>query len=250
MENNAPKYPTYNEFFSKIDGLSEDRRETKLYKTETHLHVKEVSFCSHIMAADMMKMYADKGYTTVFVSDHFSQGFFKHYSEQSWPQQVHTFFRGYRAAKEAGDKLGLIVLPAAEIGFNGTSGHFLIYGATEEFLAEQPKILDYTVEKFHEIAKANGILLIHAHPYRDNPDNPTVPHAVDGIEVFNSNPGHDDHSDKAYRLAADNGLFMTAGSDTHQLQDIAGTAVLSETPIRTPEDYVKLVLSGKAKIMR
>jgi predicted metal-dependent phosphoesterase TrpH len=202
------------------------------------------------MAADMMKMYAEKGYTTVFVSDHFSQGFFKHYPEQTWAEQVHTFFRGYRAAKEAGDKLGLIVLPAAEIGFNGSPNHYLIYGASEEFLAGLPEILNYSVEEFYEIAKANDILLINAHPYRDNPDNKPTPHCVDGIEIFNSNPGHDDHSDMAYRLALDNGLFMTAGSDTHQLQDVGGTAVLSETPIRTPEDYVKPIRSGKAKIMR
>ncbi len=44
-----------------------------MYKTETHLHVSEISPCSQIKAADMIKMYHKAGYKTVFVSDHLKQ---------------------------------------------------------------------------------------------------------------------------------------------------------------------------------
>ena len=41
-----------------------------MYKTETHLHTAEVSPCGKVGAGEMIKLYAESGYSTVFVSDH------------------------------------------------------------------------------------------------------------------------------------------------------------------------------------
>ena len=43
---------------------------------------------------------------------------------------------------------------------------------------------------------------------------------------------------------------MSAGSDAHRDEDIGGAAVLSETEIKTVEDYLELLRSGKASLMR
>ncbi|MBE6612740.1 MAG: hypothetical protein E7632_09635 [Ruminococcaceae bacterium] len=221
-----------------------------MYKTETHAHVSEVSFCSQIPGAEMARLYAAAGYHTLFISDHFSENYFNHHRELTWPEKIHSFFSGYRSAREAGEKLGLTVLPAAEISFKNNPNHYLVYGLTEEFLCAHPSILDYTVEEFHGIAKENGLLLVQAHPYRDNPHNYTTPHAVDGIEIYNGNPGHDDHSDLAKKLADDNGLLSTSGSDSHLYCDIGAAGVLSDEPIETAEDFIALIRGRKQQIIR
>jgi len=37
-----------------------------MYKTEAHLHVSEVSPCSKLKATEMISLYHDAGYKTVF----------------------------------------------------------------------------------------------------------------------------------------------------------------------------------------
>ena len=44
-----------------------------MFKTETHLHVSEVSRCARLTAAEMVEQYRAKGYTTLIVTDHFSK---------------------------------------------------------------------------------------------------------------------------------------------------------------------------------
>ena len=43
---------------------------------------------------------------------------------------------------------------------------------------------------------------------------------------------------------------MTAGSDTHRLEDIALSGVITEKEIRTADDYVHALLRGERKIIK
>ena len=51
-------------------------------------------------------------------------------------------------------------------------------------------------------------------------------------------------------LAKAHGLYVTAGSDAHGDASIAGTGLESDSEIKTIEDFINLVKSGKAKIIR
>ena len=53
-----------------------DRRMTygNGYKYETHLHTSETSACAVSSAGDMVRAYADAGYTGIVVTDHFFNG--------------------------------------------------------------------------------------------------------------------------------------------------------------------------------
>lgn len=220
-----------------------------MFKTEPHLHVQEVSQCSHIRADQMIKLYKEAGYDTVFITDHFSPNFLNSLGDIPWKDKITIFLSGYFKAKEAGRKYGVTVLPAAEVSILNSPNDYLVYGITREFLEVHPDLCLNGVDNFYKIAKQNGIFIVQAHPYRDNVCYPT-PEYVDAFEIYNSNPRHDDQNDKAKECALNNNLYTSAGSDGHRLDDVALSGVLSENKISTVEDYIELIKSGKAEIIK
>ena len=106
-----------------------------------------------------------------------------------------------------------------------------------------------TLEEFHAHAKAHGVTIVQAHPYRDGHNVPH-PEIADGFEVINSNPRHENYDDKIMELAKKHGKLMSAGSDAHRDEDIGGAAMMSDNEIKTVDDYLELLASGKARLMR
>ena len=221
-----------------------------MYKIETHLHTAEVSACSRIKAREMIKKYHEAGYSTVFVADHFQDNSIDVLGDIPWSDKMTIFLSGYYKAKFEGNKLGVNVLPAAEFKLADSKNHYLAYGITKEFLDAHPDLHKLTIPEFSKIARENGIILIHAHPYRDGNDNP-VPEYVDGVEMYNSNPRHEDNSERSEALVKNNpSLWISAGSDAHREEDVAKSGVISEYEIKTVDDFIKLLRSGEAKIIR
>lgn len=219
-----------------------------MYKIETHLHTSEVSGCGQVRAADMIKRYHAAGYHTVFVTDHFQSSSLDPMGDIPWADKITIFFSGYYRAKAMGDKLGVTVLPGAEFTFKGSPNHYLAYGITREFLTAHPDVNKLTIEEFVSLARENHLFLVQAHPFRDESCYPT-PQYVEGFEVFNSNPRHNDYNDKAALCAADNGLPATGGSDAHRPEDVALSGVRSPFPVESSEDYIRLLKSGLAEII-
>ena len=58
------------------------------YKTEPHIHVAEVSPCARLSAREMIRLYADAGYHTVFVSDHLHRNCFARFGDAPWHEQI------------------------------------------------------------------------------------------------------------------------------------------------------------------
>ncbi len=220
-----------------------------MYKIETHLHTSEISPCSQINAEEMVKLHFDAGYKTVFVSDHFKSGYFKALGDMPWRDKIKIFLSGFYKAKNAGEKLGVNVLMSAEISFDTTPNHYLIYGEVEDFLLKYPDLCEKTVEEFYELAKAHNLFVVQAHPYRDGVCYPSY-ECVDAFEIYNGNPRHNDYNDQAEESAEKNGLYITAGSDAHRFEDIGKSGVMSETEIKTSNDFIELVKSGRAKVYR
>ena len=223
-----------------------------MYKTEPHLHTFPVSSCAWMEPREIVARYAEAGFDTLIISDHIAS---YHYDklqahlgrELSWEAYVELFFTGFEAAKAAGDELGIRVLCSAELTLG--PNHYLLYGADRAFFLSLPQLFDMTIEEFYPIAKANGITVIQAHPLRDGKCIPK-PEVVDGFEVFNSHPRHDNQNAGVLELAARYPhLLQTAGSDAHRIEDIGGTAVLSQAPIESIEDYLNLLRSGRPEIL-
>jgi len=220
-----------------------------MFKTETHLHTAEVSSCSKIKAREMIRKYHEAGYSTVFVSDHFQTNSIDYLGDIPWSDKMTVFLSGYYKAKYEGDRIGINVLPAAEFNFSDSSNHYLVYGITKEFLDKYPEIHKLTVKEFSMIAKENNLFVVQAHPYRDGKCSPTIEY-IDAVEVYNSNPRHEDHSDLSEKFAEEFNVPVSSGSDAHREEDIALGGIITEAEIKTVEDFITSVKERKIKIYR
>ena len=95
---------------------------------------------------------------------------------------------------------------------------------------------------------ATKVLIIHAHPYRDG--NTTVfEDAVDGTEIINGNPRHENHSDRGVELCRRHpNYFRLAGSDTHQDGDEARAGVILPERVRDSFQYKAMIESGNFRL--
>lgn len=220
-----------------------------MFKTETHLHTSEVSPCGRLTAAELMEYYAKGGYSTVFVSDHFSIYFTYFLRDMPWEKKIDEFFAGYRAARAAGEPLGITVLPSAEVELTYFKNHYLIYGDVEAFLKKHENICELPLEEFYRVAREDGILVVQAHPHRDGECYPT-PEFVDGFEVYNSNPRHEDFSPRGLALAREHEKYVLSGSDAHRPADVCRGGIFTKEPIGSSEDFIKAVKSGEYELVR
>lgn len=220
-----------------------------MYKTETHLHTAEVSRCSRLRAAEMVKCYHEADYKTVIITDHLTSRYMNSLGDIPWQDKITIFFHGYYKAKEAARQFDMNVLMGAEITFPGIDNHYLIYGITKEFLVSCPGLFQNGLEAFYEKAKKHNILVVQAHPYRDEKCFPTLQY-VDGIEVYNSNPRHNEYNDKAEELVRGNNLYCIAGSDAHRPEDLALSGVLTENEIKNMKEFIKIIKSGQFELIR
>lgn len=221
-----------------------------MYKTEPHLHVCEVSPCAKIDAREMVKQYSNAGYHTVFVSDHLKRVFFDRLGDIPWEEKTARFLSGYEIAKKTGYEYGVNVILSAELMLNESPNHYLLYGIDKAFLDRSKDMFDMSISEFYRYAKKNGVTVIQAHPYRDGKTIPVDAAYVDAIEVFNSNPRHENHTEKAFAFAKEYGLPMTAGSDSHRHEDIARSGIVSSCEVKNAEDYVRLIMNGDFEIIR
>ncbi len=219
-----------------------------MYKIETHLHTKPVSNCAYYEPEEMIRFYKKAGYNTVFVSDHLAKYHFDKLGEDlSWEQKVDLLYDSYLRAQAEGEKLEITVLFSPELTLQ--ENHYLLYHVTPEFLKSHEDLFTMTLEEFYHCAKANQITIIQAHPYRDGKCTPQ-PAYVDGFEVINSHPRHENFDEKVFALLKEHPGLASAGSDAHRTEDVAGAAVLSPYEIKTTDEYLALLRSGRAKLMK
>lgn len=220
----------------------------KKFKTETHLHTSDVSSCSKLSANEMIKLYYEAGYKTIFVSDHFKKIYFDKLGDISWADKITIFMSGYYRAREEAKQYGMNVLLSAEVAFEGSNNHYLLYGITEEFLRAYPDLCKMDTLEFYKIAKSKGVFVVQAHPHRDKKCVPT-PNCTDAFEIYNSNPRHVDFSEKSKMCAKENNLYVTAGSDAHRLEDVGGSGILTDVEITNAEDFIRIIKDGDFQII-
>lgn len=220
-----------------------------MYKTEAHIHTLEVSRCGKTPAAKIVGLYAERGFDTIFITDHINSNF-PSWDGLSWVEKVDKFFTGYEAARKEGERLGVRVLFGAEIAFQSpgvSSNDYLVYGIDRDFLIGLEEYHGKTIKEFYPYAKAHGVTVLQAHPYREG-CFPT-PDYVDGCEIFNAHPRHNSHNDKALALAKERGFIMTVGSDVHMEGDVARAYIMTDEPITSAEEYIEAIRCGKARFV-
>lgn len=215
----------------------------RTYRFETHFHTKESSPCGGVPAAESVRKYYESGYDGIVVTDHFSAVVQGREGSVSWQTVTDRFLKGYRAAKNEGEKLGLTVLLGAELRFPGNDNDLLVYGLSESFLREFEWIYEDSLESFFPIADKLGFAVVQAHPFRPEcyPENPAYLH---GVEVFNGNQRHNSQNGLALKWAKEHNLLESAGSDFHKMEDLAGASVLLGGLSSTSLEFARLLREG------
>ncbi|MDE5698193.1 MAG: hypothetical protein K2I96_12420, partial [Lachnospiraceae bacterium] len=150
-------------------------------------------------------------------------------------------------AKEEGNPQGLKVFFAWECRFDGDE--FLVYGLDKKWLRNHPDMMEWDHITHYEKIRADGGLVVQAHPFRERGYLSEVyvhPHQCDAFEVANCGNPHEQNR-MAYRYAAEHHLTMTAGSDIHHVGHTGNGCIYGmefDTPLNTIDDYVTRIRSG------
>ncbi len=228
-----------------------------MYYYELHLHTKETSRCGRSPAADMVRAYYDKGFSGICVTDHFVNGNSYARDGATWQEKMDIYVRGYHAAKEEGDRLGIDVFFGWEYTGGGNNAEdYVTLGLTEENLRKDLVDCDkWDLQDYIDTVHRLGGIVIRAHPYRRAWYIPTEPieHPgmnVDAIEVYNGGNELDEYDEKALAFCLKEGKPQVAGSDTHHVSTTAvGYIGLDEKPadIRA---LCRAIREGRAHVIR
>ncbi len=218
--------------------------EKRKYKYELHCHTNNVSRCAYSSADEAVKFYKERGYDGIVITDHYSPQTFLFHKAVSPHKYIDMYTKGYRRAKEiAGDDF--TVLLGCEVRFFCTIDDFLIYGINEDFLKKAGNLMSMYLKKLFKLCEANGFLLLEAHPFRELRfrHNPGYLH---GCEVFNGKDAGKAANKKAKKWAEDNNFsVVTSGGDFHDYNDTVPGGILTDEPIKTNEDLLRILKSGR-----
>lgn len=241
------------------------------YLYETHLHTRQASRCARASGAEMAEACKAYGYTGIIVTDHHWGGNCAIDRSLPWEDWVDGFCQGYYDARQRGKAIGLDVFFGWESGFAGTE--FLIHGLSPAWMKAHPalrtelpfgrpdmeEVIARGVAEQYQMVHEGGGMVIHAHPYREEPYIPRTrlfPDLVDGVEIVNachSNPRSAAHNDPAYdaraiAYARGHGFPTTAGSDIHST-DLFGGGVAFRRRLKSGQDFCQAILSGEDYIL-
>lgn len=227
------------------------------YLYETHLHTSEASACAISSGKEMAQACKKVGYTGIIVTNHNWNGNHCIDEDLPWEQWVKAYARGYEEAKAWGDHNELDVFFGYESYYQGTE--FLIYGVDAAWLIRHPEIKSATIPQQYEWIHQAGGMVIHAHPFREEPYIPEIrlyPRYVDGVEGVNathSSPLSQSHNNpdfdtKAIAYSRKHQLPVTAGSDVHSSY-LFGGGVAFKRKLRDITDYCNAIRSGEDYVL-
>lgn len=211
-----------------------------MYKIELHLHTKYSSGCGQMDEKELVSAYVGCGYDAIVVTDHYNRDTFAHLrmNTKGSGDFLNTYLTGYYRVKEEGERHGLKIYRGAEVRFDGSMNDYLLFGYSDELLADPEKVFTMGLEAFSKLVRAGGAVLIQAHPYRSMCT--VADHRyLDGVEVRNMHPWHNSHNDLAQAYAERwPALIRTSGSDCHEPHHVGRGGILAA---RLPEDEGELV---------
>ena len=204
-------------------------------KIELHCHTKEGSRCGKVSAQEVVKLHKEAGYDAIVITDHYNRESLDAF-DGGFQEQLKQWMNGYRLAWEAGKEAGLKVFFGMEVRNDESDNDYLIYGVTPEDLLRCEDLRRLPLPELRQKILEMGGILIQAHPYRKK-CYPAPAELMDGVEVLNKNPRHENHNDQTQKLAEQYPeLIQTAGSDFHQPEDLEGAYVIFEEELHSEEE--------------
>lgn len=224
-----------------------------MYRYELHAHTSECDRDAFLSAKELVHLYKDAGYDGMVITDHYIERFYRLWFPEevrglTHEQQVTRWLKGFRTAREEGDRIGFTVLPGAEARFDDYPNDYLLYGLHEDFFYTVPRLNELKDVKALLALMPENVCVVHAHPFRDGMAV-ADPRGLFGIEVYNGGT-EPFRNDLARQFAEHYGLAMTSGSDIHDMSRLAKGGIISERRIRTPEELVSVLRSGAYQLIQ
>ncbi len=201
------------------------------YKAELHAHTKPVSPCGDFLPEEVVRTYLEKGCHSLAITNHL---IYELLADSDPAKAAEYYLADYFKAKKAAEGTELSVLLGVELRFTENANDYLLYGISPEDLEELITLLPVGITEFYKKFKNEKNLIIQAHPFRKN-STPAPADSLDGVEVFNTHPGHNSRIALAARFARENHLLVTGGSDYHHAGHDA--TCLLRTPNRLRDSY-------------
>jgi len=216
------------------------------YKTDLHCHTSEFSGCAHENAADTIEKYIKHGYTSIAMTNHFEWGRLNapmeyRYRYDSYEEFVDKLYNSIEYIRDlAGDRIN--ILTGFELCHRDTDNDFLIYGLTRQMVHDFDFFFS-PLEDVHDYVRDCGGVMIKAHPMRFGMVL-INPHQVDGYEIYNSS------KDALYLnplaklwvdTACGKDTIRTAGNDHHNPEDIPTAGILTDKPITTDAELIRVL---------
>lgn len=222
-------------------------KEEYKYKTELHAHTSPVSSCGEVSVEDTVRIYKERGYTSIVISNHFMYDYFdRRLGTEDKDEILEYYLKDYHDALIFGEKYGLNVILAAEVRFkNENDNDYLLYGIEEDELYDIYDLLGGNEKDFYDnyVKKGDTKLLFQAHPFR-NGLVVMPPEQVDGYEAYNFHPNHNSRPAFAARYAKSVNKMIIIGTDFHEAPHAGLTAIRTKTPLKNSHDVVNVLKSG------
>ncbi len=215
------------------------------YRYEIHMHTSAVSKCGHDTPEEMIRETIAKGYSGAVLTEHINGATFSDMQGAGWQTKMDHYLTGFRRASAAAEGSDFTVFLGTEFNFTENWNDYLVYGLNEDILRYEldDSVRDWGIKRFSEFCRANGLLLIQAHPFRK--DMTIVrPEFLDGIEVLNAHPRHESRNFLARAHAEYHDLLMTGGSDAHAVGDVGRGGIVTDHKLTGISDVVSELRAG------
>jgi len=216
-------------------------------KYELHSHTAETSQCANITAQELVEKYKELGYSGIVITNHYSDFTFSLKEMFNKKLRSEHYLAGYREAKKY-ETEDFSVFLGIELRFFLNGNDYLIFGVTEELVEKMPFLLPMYLKRTSKFFKKNGCILIQAHPFR-----PYIyranPKYLDGVEIINGKSSKEENK-KALKWAEKKSLkIRTAGSDCHRESGAGISGIITNEPIKTNDDLLRILKNGEFEII-
>lgn len=179
---------------------------------DLHAHTSGISKCCRIDAPKVVAEAKTAGLDGIVLTNHYQNSYIH---DGTLMQFVEDYIAEYEYTKKCGEEIGCKVFFGIEITMElYAKVHMLVYGVTPDFLRENPTVFDKTQEELYALVKANGGVLVQAHPFRGGATVLDTAY-LDGVEI-NCHPKYKTScKEQLLAIAENHALALTCGGDYH-----------------------------------
>lgn len=219
------------------------------YKYEMHCHTKIGSRqCGRVHPKEIAKLYKEKGYSGIVVTDHYSPLTFDFFHGIFAPQKhIDNYLEAYYEMKKY-ETPDFSVMFGMELRHYGTANDYLIYGVDDKWLKAQGNLLAIREKEVYDLVHSEGYLIYQAHPFRPGIRR-CNPNYIDGVEIYNGKTDEKSNN-KALEWARRTGKLMISGSDFHVERQLARGGIITEHKINNNADLLETLKSQNFKMIK